>query len=27
MRTAARRITEEEILYMAETWAEDRPEG
>ena len=27
MRTAAKRITEEEILYMAETWAEDRPAG
>ena len=24
MRSAAKRITEEEILYMAETWAEDR---
>jgi uncharacterized protein YyaL (SSP411 family) len=26
MRTAARRITEEEIEYMAKTWAEDREE-
>jgi thiol-disulfide isomerase/thioredoxin len=25
MRTAARRITESEIQYMARTWAEDRP--
>lgn len=25
MRTAAVRITEEEIQYMAQTWAEDRP--
>jgi len=26
MRTAAQRITEEEIQYMAATWAEDRKE-
>jgi thiol-disulfide isomerase/thioredoxin len=25
MRTAAKRITEDEIQYMAQTWAEDRP--